>query len=191
MIGGVKTSRKIYLIRHATPDWERRDLAYHLVPGPPLTEQGRAEAIALGHFLQGAGVDQLLCSPLERCLDTARIASGIVGVDFRIDERLREWQPGESPETVRARMAETFQTEWGNMHYGSNNGIAARGVVTHGGPIGALLEWLGLEPAVLQAHRIYDHNNPLPPAAAWEIDRDGGEARWQMNLAFIPEVTLV
>ena len=43
--------QQIYLIRHATPDWTRKDIPYHLPPGPPLIEQGLAEAQALAAFL--------------------------------------------------------------------------------------------------------------------------------------------
>ena len=65
------TTPIIYLARHATPDWSRTDLPYHLLPGPPLVPQGEAEAAELGRFLREAGVSRLYTSPLERARRTA------------------------------------------------------------------------------------------------------------------------
>ena len=70
----------IYLIRHATPDWSRTDLVYHLPPGPPLTAQGEAEAAKLGDFLRDMDVRHIFTSPLVRCLRTAEIAGAAVDV---------------------------------------------------------------------------------------------------------------
>ena len=34
----------VYLARHATPDWNRKDIRYDVAPGPDLVAQGEAEA---------------------------------------------------------------------------------------------------------------------------------------------------
>ena len=88
----------IYLIRHATPDWNRKDIPYHLPPGPPLVEKGEAEAGELGRFLAEVGVGHLYYSPLERCQHTAQIAGLIAGVVPIESPGLIEIQPGEKPE---------------------------------------------------------------------------------------------
>jgi len=62
----------IYLIRHATPDWSRSDLAYHLPPGPPLVERGARKAGCAGDFLRGQA-SEAVHQPLERCQVTAEI----------------------------------------------------------------------------------------------------------------------
>lgn len=177
----------IYLIRHATPDWERRDIVYHLPPGPPLTDQGRGEADALGAFLLAAGVRRLHTSPLERALHTARIAAGIAGAAVEVDDRLIEWQPTEGAERVHQRMwaaVDALRLQDGCAKDGACSPV---GLVSHGGPIGSLLLAFGMDAAMLEAQRRFDHANPVPPAGAWEAWRDSPEAPWQLRLAFIPQ----
>ena len=92
-----------YLIRHATPDWNRTDLPYYLPPGPPLTAQGEDEARQLGRFLWEAGVRLIYASPLERAWRTAEIAAGIAGASLWQETNLAEWRPEEKADDVRAR----------------------------------------------------------------------------------------
>src|SRR5574337_1070124 len=98
-------SPTVYLIRHATPDWNRTDLPYAVLPGPPLTPQGVDEAMQLGYFLREAGVSQILTSPFERAVHTARIAAGVVGVLMEQEEGLTEWRPDEKADAIRARVS--------------------------------------------------------------------------------------
>ena len=171
----------IYLARHATPDRSRTDLPYHLQPGPPLTGHGRGLACQLGEYFRQAGVRTILTSPLERCLHTARIAAEIAGASLTIEAALTEWQPDEKPEDVRQRMEPVFDASY---QICTEDGPVA--LVTHGGPIAVLLEWLGMDRATLQSHRVYDYGNLLPPAAVWLAEREVGETSWKLSLAFIP-----
>ena len=57
-------------------------------------------------------------------------------------------------------------------------------VVTHGGPIAALLLALGMDEATLERHRVYDHRNPLPTAGAWLATRDGEDQSWNLKLIY-------
>jgi broad specificity phosphatase PhoE len=41
---------KIFLIRHANPDWHRKDIPYDIVPGPLLAPKGERGAGAGGIF---------------------------------------------------------------------------------------------------------------------------------------------
>lgn len=173
---------KVYLIRHATPDWSRKDLVYHLPPGPPLTEEGLAEAKALGGFLQQAGIRRLFASPLERCEHTARIAGEIAGVKLEVLPDLAEWRPGEVPATVRTRFWPLLEDAW---RLAAVEGPV--GLVTHGGPISVLLEELGADPQELNRLKSkFDHRNPLPPAGAWEVHCNGAGEGWKLRLAFTP-----
>ena len=81
---------KIFLVRHASPDWNRPDLPYHIPPGPPLSPQGLAEAQTLASFLQTSGVQRLLTSPLERCLHTAQIVAAATGAPWHVVDGLRD-----------------------------------------------------------------------------------------------------
>lgn len=172
----------VYLIRHTTPDWSRKDLVYHLPPGPPLTDQGLAEAHALGKYLMRFGVARLYTSPLERSLQTAKIAAGIIGAQVQVDERLIEWQPDETAISVCNRLCLVFELAFRD----SQNGLTA-GLISHGGPIGALLGCLGIEDETLKQFLIYDSGNPLPPAGVCQVARSGEAKTWQLKIVFVPK----
>ena len=173
----------IYLIRHATPDWSRTDLVYHLPPGPPLTAQGEAEAAKLGDFLRDMSVGHLFTSPLVRCRRTAEIAAEPLGLTPVEDARLSEWRPDEKAPAVRARLWPAW------VHAGElclDTGAVA--LVTHGGPIGLLLTELGLDPKLLSQYQSrFDRGNPVPPAGAWRAVRASPDAPWSLELAFTLE----
>jgi broad specificity phosphatase PhoE len=171
----------IYLIRHATPDWSRTDIPYFTPPGPPLTAQGEAEAGELGEFLKQAGVQWLSASPLERCRRTAEIAGQVLAVPFTIDNGLTEWKPGDKEEEIKARLWPVWEQA---EAYSAQIGPLA--LITHGGPIATLLGVLGVDKLVIDHHKkLFDRNNPLPPAGAWRAERVNGS--WSLSLAFVPE----
>ena len=153
---GRMTFKTLYLMRHATPDWDRKDIPYHLPPGPPLTRLGLAEAAALGEFLKTTEVCKLYASPLERTLHTAQIAAQIAGIDFSVDERLKELQPGDTPKSVWDRVASMVEQAIAEAS------LAPVGLVSHGGPVGVILEQLGIDQAILKS-RVFDHGNYIPP----------------------------
>ena len=176
----------LYLVRHASPDWNRKDIPYHLPPGPPLTEQGHAEARALGQFLRLANVQQLWTSPLERCLHTSEIVSGIIGAPVIVNQALLEWQPQERAAALRDRTLPVVEQawQWAAQQNGSGGAIA---LVTHGGPIMTLLSALGIDDRTMETLRIYDHRNPVPPAGVWEATRPAFTQAWEMHLVFTPK----
>jgi len=171
----------VYLIRHATPDWSRKDLVYYLPPGPPLTSQGEAEAEALGAFLCEAGVIRLHASPLERALRTAQIAAQVAGAQVQVDERLMELQPEEAHETVRSRMWAGLEALQAHNGHGQPLGL-----VTHGGTIDVMLQMLGMPEREVYGYRRFDHSNPIPPAGAWRAWRESSDEPWQLRLVFSP-----
>jgi phosphohistidine phosphatase len=74
----------IWFLRHAeaadgSPDAER-----------PLTEKGRAQAIAAGRALEKLGVklDACLTSPKLRAIDTAKLACESLGTEFHLEPAL-------------------------------------------------------------------------------------------------------
>ena len=173
------TTSTIYLIRHATPDWTRTDIPYHLPPGPPLTLPGEEEANHLGAYLRKVGVSRLFSSPLERCLRTAHIVAAHTGLAVEIESGLSEMQPNEKSEAVHARLWPVWQMATAH----ADSGPVA--LITHGGPIALLLAELGLAPEALNHYkRLFDRSNPLPPAGAWQTTRNGGD--WQLTLTFTP-----
>jgi len=176
----------LFLIRHASPDWNRPDLPYHIPPGPPLSPQGLNEAQALAGFLRTTGVQRLLTSPLERCMHTAQIVSAATGAPWQVVDGLREWQPHENKEIVLARALPVVDQAWREVHANGAGGPVA--LFSHGGPILALLSALGIDDSTLETLRIYDHRNPLPPAGVWQVSPgDPGEASGRdLRLVFVP-----
>ena len=178
---------KIFLIRHATPDWDRRDIPYDIFPGPLLTPKGEKEAEALAAFLRSEGVGKLYHSPFARAAKTAQIICAINRIPCVEESRLAEWRMQEETEIqVRRRMKAIFDQSRAEVA-----GMGSIGLVSHGGPIGALLQELGIDPNELAVYRTrFDTTNSLPPAAAWQVERkDGKNSSWNFSLKFIPSLT--
>lgn len=184
----VKNPTILYLVRHATPDWSRTDLVYHLPPGPPLTPHGLAEARALGAFLLQAGVKALFASPLERCQRTAAIAAEVAGLTCETRPGLAEIRPEETRAEVLARM-------WPEVERACQAAGAASGpvaLVTHGGPVDLVLQEMGLDSAIRKQMLVFDHHNLVPPAGAWRAEitpqnMHADRGAWRLELAFKPE----
>jgi probable phosphoglycerate mutase len=173
----------VYLIRHATPDWSRTDIRYDIPPGPPLTAQGEVEAARLGEFLQTAGVQKVYASPLERAKRTAQLAALPLNLAVEEVTALAEWRRGESEAELLARMLPF----WEGAHAESYQ-VGPIALVSHGGPIRLLLQQLNMAQAEIDFYRKqFDRDNPVPPAGAWRIAREHGNAPWQTQLAFTPQ----
>lgn len=174
---------KIFLIRHASPDWERRDIPYDLLPGPMLTPKGEREAEALAVFLRSQGVTRLYHSPFERAARTAGIVSSAIGIPAMEQRELAEWRWTEEPESrVRQRMAAVFERA-----AGESAAIGPVGLVSHGGPIAILLQELGIDRNELARYRsLFDRTNPLPPAGAWKVEQMPGKKGWRLEMVFKP-----
>jgi broad specificity phosphatase PhoE len=83
-------SKHVFLVRHGETEWSRSG-QHTGRTDIPLTENGRAQAQALGRFLQGREF-QTWTSPLLRARETCRLA----GFEpERIDEDLLEWDYGQ------------------------------------------------------------------------------------------------
>jgi broad specificity phosphatase PhoE len=177
---------KIFLVRHATPDWEHNDIPYDIQPGPRLSPKGEREAESLANFLRSQGVVRLFYSPFERGARTAQIVATTNGIPCVEEEGLAEWPMDAEPEIhVRQRMASVF-------------GRAARqsaelgpvGLVSHGGPIALLLLELGMNQEALAPYRtMFDTTNPLPPAGAWKVEGYPDDGRLDFQLVFTPRAS--
>jgi broad specificity phosphatase PhoE len=84
--------RQVVLIRHGETEWSasgrhtgRTDL--------PLTHAGRHQAALVNARLVGATWALVLTSPLQRAMDTCRLAG--LGAEAEIDPDLREWDYGD------------------------------------------------------------------------------------------------
>ena len=178
----------LYLARHATPDWSRKDIPYDIPPGPPLIPAGETEAAQLGEFLRTVGVTQLYASPLERTRHTAEIAGEIAHAPVAEEPSIAEYRFGENDAGVLERMQAFVDRV---MAESAENGPVA--LVSHGGPVRVLLEHFGLSgDEMWHYRRQFDHQNPLPPAGAWAViidpplQPDRTQASIRLELVFSP-----
>jgi len=75
----------------------------------PLTETGKGNARAMGNAVKAlGGVDMIYASDLMRTTMTAEIASEILGVPVKFDERLREYNLG----VFNGHPLEEFHKQW-------------------------------------------------------------------------------
>lgn len=170
----------VYIARHATPDWSRTDIAYHIVPGPPLIPQGEEEARKLGEFLREAKVTKIYASPLERAHRTALIAGEIANAPVVVSYELHEVAPADNRDAVRKRVAEFWLAV---AEESAEAGPIA--LVTHGGCVLELLNHLQVtEEEIAYWKGQFDRNNPLPPAGAWRTSLREGS--WLPELVFSP-----
>ena len=109
---------EVVLVRHGETEWSR-DLRHTGRTDVPLTERGQEQAQAVGEALRGRSFALVVSSPLQRALETARLAGFSAEVrdelaEGRTTPEIREtvadwtiWRygapGGESPEQVGAR----------------------------------------------------------------------------------------
>ena len=79
----------LIIVRHGQTAWNR-DMRFQGHGDSALTEQGRAEAQAVGKRLRKMPFDELISSDLGRAQETAAIIAGYTGHTVRTDARLRE-----------------------------------------------------------------------------------------------------
>jgi broad specificity phosphatase PhoE len=170
----------LYLIRHATPDWNRKDIPYYLPPGPPLNEDGLEEAEMLANFFQFSGLKRIYTSPLERCLMTAKAIARQNEDILQIEPGLSEHRPEESRTDVQKRLKPVFEKA---VHEAREGPVA---LVTHGSPMEIMLDQMGLSPIEMNEMKVrFDHHNPAPPAGVWEAVRSGSD--WNLSLVLDPQ----
>ncbi len=179
-----------WFLRHGETDWNARGLAQGDVE-VPLNEAGIAQAHAAAALLRGRGIRSLVCSPLGRARETARIVSEALDVAVEIEDGLREVRFGAREGQPMAGAwfgewiagvatpegAETFAALRARAVAAANRALA-RGapvlLIAHGALFRALRAEMGLPPDVRLANGI-----PLlcsPPAGV-------SGSPWRLELA--------
>jgi probable phosphoglycerate mutase len=99
---------RVVLVRHGETEWSR-DGRHTGTTDIPLTREGRRNAKALGKILAGRSFLRVLSSPMQRAIDTAKLAG--YGDNLQIREDCSEWNYGdyEGITTVQIR---TELPEW-------------------------------------------------------------------------------
>jgi broad specificity phosphatase PhoE len=95
---------EVVLARHGETEWSR-DLRHTGRTDLPLLESGRREAERLGAELRGRRFELVLTSPLQRAMDTCRLAG--LGDEAQITDVLLEWDYGEYEGITTKQIRET------------------------------------------------------------------------------------
>jgi broad specificity phosphatase PhoE len=152
------------IARHGETDWNR-ERRWQGHADPPLNDLGRSQARALAARLGDDPPDAIYASDLVRARETAEIVGKQLGVDVRLDRRLREVDVGEwsgltTPEIERLYPAGLAERRLGGTGWVRGESYDAMGervvtalgdiaaanpdrrilVVTHGGPMCSI--WL-------------------------------------------------
>jgi probable phosphoglycerate mutase len=85
----------ILLARHGETDDNREPIRVQGFRDTPLNDTGRAQAAELAERMVGEGVGSLWSSDLSRARETAEIVGARIGLEPRLDQRLREGNRGE------------------------------------------------------------------------------------------------
>jgi broad specificity phosphatase PhoE len=84
----------ILLARHGETDDNREPIRVQGFTDTPLNESGRRQAGELAERMAGEGIRSLWSSDLSRARETAEIVGRRIGLDPRLDPRLREANRG-------------------------------------------------------------------------------------------------
>ena len=92
----------MYFVRHGQTVWNVENKICGATDSP-LTEYGREQAKETGQKILAEGIkaDEILCSPLSRAADTARLISEMTGIPYRVEPRLIEQNFGKWESTPR------------------------------------------------------------------------------------------
>jgi broad specificity phosphatase PhoE len=91
----VALNGEVFLARHGETDDNRPPLRFQGWRDTPLNDTGRRQATELAGRVARLGVRALLSSDLSRALETANIVGERIGLEPRLDPRLREANRGE------------------------------------------------------------------------------------------------
>jgi 2,3-bisphosphoglycerate-dependent phosphoglycerate mutase len=171
---------ELYVVRHAAPD-RGTGMPYNVLPGPPLTPDGRREAEQTARWLAGRGIEHLLASPFDRTRATAEAITAGLALPITLVDALREGAIGETTAQIRERVAELLT----QIDDGVLRCVA---LVTHGACMRALLLHTTGDRIDLSGH-VYDNGNCAPTAGVWRGVR--AERCWRWELAFRPTPTAV
>jgi len=102
----------IYLLRHGEiPSWSPRRFLGRT--DLPLTERGRHQMDVMARSLQSSAIGTIVCSPLQRCRESAQILASTFDCELEVISELAELDLGEwegrTVEEVRQRFPGAYE----------------------------------------------------------------------------------
>lgn len=73
--------KKVYYVRHGTSMSNLKDITSGAEDDTELADLGREQAKVAGQTLASANIDMIVCSPMKRAVETAKIIAKEVGFD--------------------------------------------------------------------------------------------------------------
>lgn len=101
-----------YLSRHGETIWHAEN-RYAGSTDVPMTERGHRQAERLAGWARTASPDAIYSSDLSRAVLTAQTAASGIGLELRVDPRLREVDFGRGEGLTRTQMQGAFPLELG------------------------------------------------------------------------------
>lgn len=98
---------RLYLVRHGESEGNRQLLLYGRTDCP-LTEAGRADALAAAEKLRGLEIRRCYASPLSRAADTARACADALGLPVLFRDDLMEQDMGDLENTSFTEMSQKY-----------------------------------------------------------------------------------
>jgi broad specificity phosphatase PhoE len=160
----------LFVARHGQTNWnlEHRWQGW---ANPPLNATGRAQAAELGEAMTGRGIAAVVSSDLRRAAETAEIAGARLGLPVELDSRLREVDVGEWSGLTSAEVEVRYPAGYRRRREGHTGWVEGETlgamaervvaallefadrepegrvlVVSHGGPLRAVLTACGIDP---------------------------------------------
>lgn len=99
--------KELYFVRHGQTEWN----AIRRMQGQwnsDLNDLGRQQADLNGRFLQQLDIEYMVASPLDRTRQTAEIIGTHLGIEFTVDDRIKEWHCGD----WSGEMWDEVSTKW-------------------------------------------------------------------------------
>ncbi|WP_374469670.1 histidine phosphatase family protein [Phenylobacterium sp.] len=119
--------RTLYFLRHGESDWNVERLCIGQFDRP-LTERGRAQALAAGARCRSLGLELIFHSPLSRAADTAQAISQATGARLQVEPSLIEANLGEKQGAREDLEGDPFFQRWlaGTQFQGAETFAALR-----------------------------------------------------------------
>ena len=110
----------ILLARHGETA-ENKERRFQGQKDVPLNETGRAQAVALGEAAREEGLAAIYASPLVRARETAEIVGEAVGLEVRLDDRLKEVDVGDWQDRLKDDLEREEPEQWAAFRRGGED----------------------------------------------------------------------